>query len=443
MLGTRLVVAVLVVLLTPAGAVARQPPDPLERVPWLELPAAWSRTLEGGVVAAMPHDLPPGASLLLLVEPPSTSTASLAADYEAALADLGPWTPVGEPVEAQLPSGWVFRQGVGVARLDGVTYTALTAIARHGEVQARFWALADSDATFNRYQADLGNAIGSVQGLTLAPPAGPAPPPAGAPPAAAPARLAPGFGEGVSGVYVGVERGLGASAGAGGQELSLDLSTGEMGPRSSAGAPQTRLAVSDYLEVDVFFPDGTYRRRLPIRGLASDPAWERAQQPSLWGSWSRDGDQVTARRGSYSATYTVQGQDLVSDRGRPWSKLPLPSNARLDGSFAREDYRDASAPRLVLHPDGRYEDRGGFLRMVGSPWHLVVPDGDAMLGRWTEAEADRALGAGSGTYTFEAFTLDLHDRDGRVWQINAYVPPGESLPRPRRLVINGRPLLRD
>ncbi len=54
-----------------------------------------------------------------------------------------------------------------------------------------------------------------------------------------------------------------------------------------------------------------------------------------------------------------------------------------------------------------------------------------------------ALAPGGGTYTFEAFTLTLNDRDGRIRKINAYVPPGETLPRPSRLVINGRALLRD
>ncbi len=212
---------------------------------------------------------------------------------------------------------------------------------------------------------------------------------------------------------------------------------------SSVGSPQTQVSIADYEEVDVLFPDGTYRRRLPIRGLASDMGWERAQQPILWGRWSRQGNRVVAERGSYAEVYTVQGDDLVSDRGRVWKKLPMVTNGRLDGSFARADYRDGSAPRLVLYPDGRYEDRGGFLRMVGSAWNLVMPDGDSLLAGWSQAQADRALGPGSGTYSFEAFSLTLNDRDGRVWQINAYVPPGETLPRARRLVVNGRALVRD
>ncbi|MCJ7555818.1 MAG: hypothetical protein MUP90_02755 [Gammaproteobacteria bacterium] len=95
-------------------------------------------------------------------------------------------------------------------------------------------------------------------------------------------------------------------------------------------------------------------------------------------------------------------------------KLPLPQYSRIEGSFARADYRDAGAPRPVLHADGRYEDRNGFLRMVGSASNLVVPDGHALVSRWSDTEAQGALAGGSGNYTFESFTLMLNDSDGRV-----------------------------
>ena len=42
-----------------------------------------------------------------------------------------------------------------------------------------------------------------------------------------------------------------------------------------------------------------------------------------------------------------------------------------------------------------------------------------------------------------SFTLTLRASDRRIWQIKAYVPAGEAAPRPRRLVMNGRVLLRD
>jgi hypothetical protein len=66
---------------------------------------------------------------------------------------------------------------------------------------------------------------------------------------------------------------------------------------------QTRIA--DFAEVDVFYPDGLYRRRLSVRGLASDPNWDTQSTPSLWGTWQRQGNKIIASQGT-SITYTIQ-----------------------------------------------------------------------------------------------------------------------------------------
>ncbi|MEW6404535.1 MAG: hypothetical protein AB1649_22285 [Chloroflexota bacterium] len=414
--------------------------------PWLDVPASWSRTVESGVVAVTPNDLRPGASLLLLVEPPTKSEASLAADYEQALRDLAPWTPAGDPVEQRFDTGWVFRMGVGVVTLQGVTYTAQTAVARNGDQRVRFWVLADSDDTYNRYKNAVAVAISSAQDIT-APPAAPSAQPNATvkTPSIMMHKLDPAFGKGISGVYVGVERGLAASSGVGsGQKQVFNPSTGRFETSNTGTAPQVQTQISDYMEVDVFYPDGTYRRRLPVRGLASDPNWERQQQGILWGTWKRQSNKIIVERGSYTTSYTIENDNtLISDRGRPWMKIDPQSGARLKGVYVRDDFREAGAPRLVFDADATYEDRGDFLRMIGSAWNLVVPDGDAMIQRWNDDQARRAMAGGSGTYTYENFTLTLRDRDGRVWQVNAYVPPGEALPSPGRLVINGRALVRE
>lgn len=394
------------------------------RVPWLDVPVGWMFNLEDGVVGVMPNDLSPDASLIFLVEPPSNSSEPLAEAYDRALRDLGPWQPVGEPLQDQLANGWVFLHGVGVATLNGSRFTGHTAVARRGDQRVRIWVLANSDATYNQYKGQILTAIASVQDIRADGVVAAAP--AAAQPGSAAGGAPTGFGEGISGVYFGLERGASASAGV-----------------APGGGPTASSYIGDFEEVDVFYPDGTYRRRLPIRGLASDPAWERQQQPALWGSWSRDGNQITVRRGSYSTTYTVDGENLVSDRGRPWMKISTPTDLRLAGTFARADYRDPGAPRIVLRADGTYEDSGGFLRMVGSAWNLVIPDGAVMVERWNDAQAQQAMAGGSGTYSYDAFTLTLRDQDGRVWQTNALVPPGEPLPQPRRLFINGRALVRD
>lgn len=432
--------------ITTGPAICASPSTAQHLAPWLDVPAAWSRKVENGVVAVAPDDLPPGASLLLLVEPPSKSNESLADAYARALRDLGPWRPVGEPVEQRFDNGWVFRMGVGVATLEGKNYTAQTAVAHSGDLRVRFWALADSDDTFNRYKNAVGTAIASAQDISHPPAIATAP--SGSPVKAAALKTHKpdtAFGKGISGVYVGIERGLSASAGVGsGPQQVFNPSTGRYETSNTGTAPAVQTQISDYAEVDVFYSDGTYRRRLPVRGLASDPNWERRQQKDLWGTWQRQGNKVIVHRGSYTTRYTIESDNmLISDRGRPWVKLALSSGARLDGTFARDDYRSADAPRITLRPDGTYQEQRNFLRMVGSPWHLLEPDADAMIGRWNDAQFERAMSASGGKYSFDNFTLTLRANDGRIWQINAYVPPGEGLPKPKHLVINGRALVRD
>ena len=437
------------VLFMPATAATQ---EAVALASWLNVPATWERGVLNGLVVVTPNDVPQGATIRLLVEPLSPSIRTVKQEYEQATRDLGPWTPNGDPVDQRFQSGWAIRQGVGNVILNDREFIANIAVAKRGTQKIRFWALADSHDTFKRYEPLISAAFASAQGASLH--AAPAKAAAGAPPAAQsvpratptaeqgkrPAR----FGEGLSGVYVGVERGLSASAGAGlGVQQVVNPSTGRFETSSTGATPQSMTQISDYAEVDVFFPDGTYRRRLPIRGLMTEMTWERQQQSPLWGSWSRQGNTIAVKRGSYTTSYTLDGNDLISSRGTPWVKLPLHTGTRLDGTYARHDVRYADAPRLVLKPDGTYREMGDFLNMVGSPWHLVEPDGDAMLGRWNDAQFARAMAASTGTYSFDNFTLTFRTDDGRIWQINAYMPAGESAPRPARLIVNGYQLVPD
>jgi hypothetical protein len=385
-------------------------------VPWLDIPASWSRSIDNHVVILVPGDLPSGAALMFMIEPPVHNTQLLDGAYQKALSDLGPWKPVGQVQDQAANNGWRFRFGVGVTQLQGVTYTALTAVAVSRDLLARFWMLADSDATYNRYQATVLTAIASVQdiknGITAT--VTPVPRPITS------AKLDPAFGQGLSGVYVGLERGA----------------------RATAASP-TQTRIQDYIEIDILFPDGTYRRGLPVRGLNGDLGWERRQQLPLWGSWLKQGNSIIVRRGNYQDRYALQGEKLIDTGGRAWYKLKMSGAQRIDGVYARADYRDADAPRLVLRADGSYEDRGRFLRMVSSSWNLVEPDGETMVTRLTSAEYQKLLRAGSGTYSFENFTLTLRAQDGRIWQINAFVPVGESFPKVRQLIVNTYKLQRD
>ncbi len=405
---------VLALLLVPMAMVWAQQSSAQDPAPWLDIPESWSRIIKENVLTLVPDDLPAGAVLLFMIEPPAPHKQSLDGAYIKALSDLGPWKPVGQVLDQAADNDWRFRFGVGVVQLEGVSYTALTAVALRPDLLARFWILADSDATYNRYQATVLMAISSVQDIKTASAAAAVLPP---PTMVAP-KLDPSFGKGLSGVYVGIERGARAGA-----------------------AVQTN--IQDYEEIDIFFPDGTYRRRLPMRGLNGDLDWERRQQLSLWGSWQQQGNSITVRRGNYQSRYTLQDQQLIDERGRAWQKVILPAAQRIDGVYARADYRDTGAPRLILRADGSYEDRGKFLRMVSSSGNLVEPDGETMLKRLNESEYNNLFRASSGTYSYENFTLTLLAQDGRIWQINTFVPSNESFPKVKQMVINSYKLQRD
>ncbi len=92
----------------------------------------------------------------------------------------------------------------------------------------------------------------------------------------------------------------------------------------------------------MFYADGSYRRGMPVRGLASNLAWEKSQQAIRWGSWRQQGGNVIADRSGYVTQYGVQGNDLVDSRGRTWRKVSAPANRHLEGAYARADYRDAA-----------------------------------------------------------------------------------------------------
>jgi hypothetical protein len=432
-------------LLAVTSVAAAQEPDARQLAPWLDLPATWSRTVESGRVVATPGDLTSSDTMRVWVEPPAPTDEDLLTAYGRTTGELGDWRPVHPPTDYNFETGWSFHVGTGVVRTADGTYTAVVAVGRKHEYLVRFWALASSDDTYNRYQGAVMVGISSVQDADLAAlaapvVAGPAVPAAGSAAAggtapdiapaleaaSAPGGLDPTFGSGITGVYLGLERGLRAGLGAG-----------------YGGTLQLNTSIRDYAEVDVFFPDGSYRRGLPLRGLASDLNWDRAKQGSAWGTWQLDGDRVVARRGSYVTTYLVRGDVLQSERDRPWRKLPAMDDTRVEGVYARTDHRDPDAPRLVLHADGTYEDRGDFLHMIGLAFNLVVPDGATEVARWSEADARRWMGGGSGTYTLEAYTLTLRDRDGRVWQFNAYFLPTGSAQDTDQLVINEHLLVRD
>ena len=414
--------------------------------PWLNLPPGWSTHVENGVVVATPGDLGPGSALLVLIEPVKDLDGDLDSDYPQAVADLGgPWTPAADPETLEPGHGWSYRLGVGVTELQGQPYTALTAVARAGRQRARFWVLADNDDTYIRYQTAWANAITSVQRLTEQSTA--AGEPATVQPYVTPPTGIPdGFGQGISGAYVGMDRGLVASAGTGGQAMTFDPRTGQLGSATSGSMTAPSSTIVDFEAIMLFLPDGTFRYGLPYRGMASDLPWDRNAIKPRWGTWRQENGRVYLARGGWKGEYVVENGVLFDNRGGPWVKLQLPGPQHVEGVFVREDFQDEGAPRLILHADGTYQDPGGygnsFINMVASSMALVAPDGDSGTERWTQQEADYWLRRPSrGTYTLDRFTLQLTADDGRMWQVATYIPSNQPQDVPCRMAINTRQLV--
>jgi hypothetical protein len=131
---------------------------------WLELPPGWARVRVDELVVAMPRATPGGTTFLLLVEPVHEAPdGSADADFEPAASDPGFWFPAGAPVRHDDVDGWTFRIGAGVLALNGTSYVAVAAVARTTTLRARFWALADSEDTSERYRPAVLTAITSVR----------------------------------------------------------------------------------------------------------------------------------------------------------------------------------------------------------------------------------------------------------------------------------------
>ena len=134
------------------------------RASWLTLPAGWSRVSVSELVVAVPGPAPGGTTLLLVVEPVRVVVSgSIDGDYERAVSDAGSWSPSGAPIRREALDGWSALVGTGVLRVGGTAYPALTAVARRNTLRARFWVLADSEDTRERYTPAVLAAISSVE----------------------------------------------------------------------------------------------------------------------------------------------------------------------------------------------------------------------------------------------------------------------------------------
>jgi hypothetical protein len=165
----------------------------------------------------------------------------------------------------------------------------------------------------------------------------------------------------------------------------------------------------------VLFPDGSWRWGLPPRGVPSDLAADRAEVPSRWGTFTTTGDAlVLARSGSVEAELRPVLDGLAGATGVEWIRVPpIHENGGIVGSFARPDWTDADAPRLALAADGRFEATGRIAAMCGSLLNVLDRGSTARADQWGD---DPVFDAGGGTWTTNAYALQLAYDDGRSLQ---------------------------
>jgi hypothetical protein len=135
-----------------------------KRATWLLLPPGWTRVQVNDLVIAVPGSAPGGTTFLFVVEPVRlVASGPIDADFERAASAPGLWSPAATPLRREITDEWTFLIGSGALALNGTAYAALTAVARRNALRARFWALADSEDTRERYEPAVLGAIASVR----------------------------------------------------------------------------------------------------------------------------------------------------------------------------------------------------------------------------------------------------------------------------------------
>jgi len=134
------------------------------RAAWLELPRGWTRGQVNDLVIAVPGATPGGTTLLLVVEPVRVvASGSIEDDLARAAAAPGLWSPGGSPPWRETSDGWTHLVASGELALASTVCPSLVGVARRNALRARFWAVADSVDTRERFRSAVLDAVASVR----------------------------------------------------------------------------------------------------------------------------------------------------------------------------------------------------------------------------------------------------------------------------------------
>ncbi len=170
------------------------------------------------------------------------------------------------------------------------------------------------------------------------------------------------------------------------------------------------------IETLVFFPDGNVIRHLPERGLKNfDFGREIKESRENCGRYRMIGDQVRIRWSDDTrAVGTREGTGL---RIEGWQYAPA---ANSDGLQLNATYRTdwaPAGPRIRFTSDGRFVENG-------------------ILDSIDYSGPDKS--PGSGTYTIEKNTIELHYSSGRDIPLSFYVFADDAGPRPKLIHLNSK-----
>jgi hypothetical protein len=192
----------------------------------------------------------------------------------------------------------------------------------------------------------------------------------------------------------------------------------------------------DYRTINYYYlfsPDGrVYYRLPPTEWLEQfDANVIASQDPSNLGYYSISGNEITfsfPENEPYSRAFAQTDESLFFGNVRLDPVKPLPSSFTLDGSYYHQSFTNISTPGGV--------DAGGIEGGVsGQSTITFYPDerfdsssfvGSASTGTAANATSSETQ-SGSGTYSFENYTLILSYEDGSQQTVSFFLDPQEEV----------------